>query len=323
MKARWYWLVVVLIGVAGVLLVDVTFEPDPEPLPTLIAAAEPLPTQPHPPSATIPPTNTPVVVPTFTPTPTPVPCLTPGRVTTSYFPSQTTGLNHAYHIYLPPCYGKDNRTYPTVYMFHGLGQSDNFWVIADMDKRADELIMAQEIPPLIIMMPNGNPLANITSGGDYSFEAVVVDDLIPYTEETYCAWPAPAGRAIGGLSRGGYWSLEIAFRNPHLFASVGGHSAALMDIAAPPDINPQYTGLNNALGNLRIYLDIGEEDAGLPEIQQLHEGMTKMSRTHTWVLNEGGHTVEYWSEHASDYLTWYSTPWSNQRRLYPTCSHTQ
>lgn len=320
MKFRWYGLVMFAVGLVALLLVDVTLEPEQEPLPTRALAADVLPTAL--PRATIPPTHTPVVVPTATPTPTPVPCLEPGRVTTSLFPSQTTGLNHAYHIYLPPCYGQDPYTYPTLYMFHGLGQSDNFWDIAGLDEAANAAILAQEIPPLIIVMPNGNPIANVTSGGAYSFEAQVIDDLIPYIEETYCAWPVPAGRAIGGLSRGGYWSLEIAFRNPHLFASVGGHSAALLDIAAPPDINPQYTGLNNPLSTLRIYLDMGEEDAGLPNMLQLHQGMNKISRTHTWVLNPGGHTVEYWSEHTTDYLTWYSDPWSTQRRHYPKCPPT-
>ncbi|MBX3058784.1 MAG: hypothetical protein KF770_20155, partial [Anaerolineae bacterium] len=130
-------------------------------------------------------------------------------------------------------------------------------------------------------------------------------------------WAEPAGRAIGGLSRGGYWSLEIAFRHPEMFVSVGGHSAALIDSYAGPDINPQYTGLSNDLGDLRIYLDIGDRDYLRPNTEQLHQDMTAQGIPHTWVLNEGAHEDSYWPQHLTDYLLWYAEPWPRERMDYP------
>lgn len=225
----------------------------------------------------------------------------------------------AYRIYLPPCFGEDGYTYPVLYMFHGNISTDSQWDDLGLDEAADELIRAGEIPPLIIVMPDGGYIANNSSGGPYSFEGVILNELMPHIEANYCAWPAPSGRALGGLSRGGYWSLEIAFRNASQFASVGAHSAALVDTHAGPDLNPQFTGLSNDLGNLRIYMDIGADDWFIANIRRLHEDMEIAGIPHTWVLNDGIHEDPYWSDHARDYLRWYSSGWIDERSAYPPC----
>jgi enterochelin esterase-like enzyme len=226
----------------------------------------------------------------------------------------------AYRIYLPPCYGLDGRVYPTLYLLPGNIHSDTIWDELGIDEAAENAILGQAIPPLLIVMPEGGQTANNTSGGPYSYEGVILNDLIPFIEATYCAWSEAAGRAIGGLSRGGYWALEIAFRHPAHFVSVGGHSAALLDIAAGPELNPQYTGLNNNLGSLRIYLDIGANDYVMANIRRLHEDMAAAGIPHTWVLNEGRHENAYWAAHIADYLTWYTTAWLGNRAEYPVCS---
>ncbi len=225
----------------------------------------------------------------------------------------------AYRLYFPPCYGLDGRVYPTLYMLPGNIHTDSIWDELGLDETAEALITAQAIPPLLLVMVDGGPLALNTSGGPASYEGMVLTELLPHIESRHCAWKEPAGRAIGGLSRGGYWALEIAFRHAGQFASVGGHSAALIDSFAGPDLNPQYTGLSNDLGSLRIYFDIGNQDPYLPQIQQLHQDMEAAGRPHTWQLNEGRHENEYWSGHTADYLAWYSAGWLQSRDMLPVC----
>lgn len=289
-------------------------------------AVAPLPFTPLPPATLIAaakPTGTavPTPKPTATVPPTPTPCAQPGRVETGTFPSFTAGPL-AYRIYLPPCYGVDGRTYPTLYLLPGNNHSEAIWDTLGVDEAAEAGIAAESWWPFLIVLPAGDHIANNTSGGPGSYESVIMNDLIPFVEQTYCAWSDPAGRAIGGLSRGGYWALEIAFRFPEQFASVGGHSAALLDQYAWPAVNPQYTGLSQNLGDLRIYLDIGANDYVINNIRRLHLDMETAVPPipHTWVLNEGGHEESYWQTHIPDYLGWYSEPWSMQRRDYPTCS---
>jgi enterochelin esterase-like enzyme len=246
-------------------------------------------------------------------------CTAPGRVIKGHFPSEIDGPERDYRIYLPPCYGEDDRTYPTLYLFHGGAHSDDHWDNLGIDETAGEMINEGTIPPMLIVMPYGGELANNSSGGNKSFEGLFVNELLPYIESTYCAWPEPDGRAVGGISRGGYWALEIAFRQPDQFRSAGGHSAALLDTDADSDMNPQETGLSNDLGDLRIYLDIGDQDWLINEISQLHDDMSLEGVPHVWHLNEGGHTDDYWSTNLGDYLDWYGQPWPAERDAYPIC----
>lgn len=279
-------------------------------------------------SAVIVPSTTPTPLPSATPRPSPsptavpTPCATPGQIVSGTYDSLVNGVSR-YRIYLPPCYGQDGLAYPTLYMLPGNIHTDSIWDDLGLDEEAESAINEKRMPPVLIVMADGGTLANYTSGGAGSYESLILDDLIPYVERTYCAWPEGAGRAIGGVSRGGYWALEIAFRHPELFASVGGHSAALVDNFAGPAINPEFTGLQNELGSLRIYFDIGADDWLINNVRRLHEEMEAAGIAHTWVLNEGRHEDAYWSAHVADYLAWYAAAWSMDQEMYPACDQPQ
>jgi enterochelin esterase-like enzyme len=275
----------------------------------------------------------PTVAPTWTVASSPQPTLTPsattaavcretGRVVQGRFPSALAPPNLAYRIYLPPCYGQDGRVYPVLYMLPGNVHDDAIWDQLGLDEVAEAGIQAGELPPLLLVMPTGGAIANQTSGGPYSYESVILDELRPFVESNYCAWPDPAGRAIGGLSRGGYWSLEIAFRNPALFASVGGHSAALVDTFAGPALNPIHTALTADLSSLRIYLDAGQRDWYLGQLQVLHNNLLAAGKEHAWVIQEGGHDEAYWALRVASYLAWYAEPWHLDRDQLPHCAQT-
>ncbi len=264
-------------------------------------------------------TFTPLPTATPTPTPTASPC-PPGQVQSGVFPSLLAGGESRYRIYLPPCYGLDGRRYPAVYLFAGNTQDESAWDTYGLDEAAEAAIRAGEIPPMLLVMADGGWLANTTSGGARSYEAHVLEALIPYIEANYCVWAEPAGRAIGGISRGGYWALEIAFRHPQLFVSVGGHSPALIDSHAGPEVNPQFTALSNDLGDLRIYIDIGADDYLLPSTLRLHEDMVAQGIAHTWMLNDGAHEDSYWPAHLAEYLRWYGEVWPSDRDQYPACA---
>jgi enterochelin esterase-like enzyme len=254
--------------------------------------------------------------------PTALPCNEPGQIVSGIFDSAIAGPQRNYRIYLPPCYGQQARLYPTLYLLHGNVRADWEWEEVGMLDSADKLIQSGAIPPLIIVMPDGRTISDNTSGGPYSYEAVIMNELIPHIEATYCAANHARLRAIGGISRGGYWALETAFLHPEAFASVGGHSAALYDLYAGSDINPQYTGIDNDLGTLRIYFDIGEDDYLRENIERLHEEMLVEGVPHVWQLNDGQHADPYWSEHVDEYLRWYTEPWQGLNLAVAACDAT-
>ena len=246
-------------------------------------------------------------------------CDSPGEIQPGSFPSEITGERVDYRIYLPPCYGEDNRTYPAIYLFHGSFHNESHWDNLGIREAAESLINAGELPPLLIIMPDGGEIAQVSSGGPSSFEGLVISDLARFIEANYCAWPESAGRAVGGLSRGGYWALEIAFQNPQNFISVGGHSAALLDESAGSKYDPFVAAERANVDDLRIYLDAGRSDYVMPQLLELHETLLEAGRDHQWVVNEGSHQDSYWAAHLDEYLKWYTVPWLTERSFYPVC----
>ena len=271
------------------------------------------------------PSSTPDPSPTWTPTasptlsPTPEYCQSEGQIITENFNSLIAGGTQSLRLYLPPCYGEDGNNYPALYMLHGSASTDSYWDDLGLDEAAEALILSGNAPPFVIVMPDGGWISQNSSGGPNSFEGLILNELIPFVENNYCVWPERQGRALGGVSRGAYWSLEIAFRNPSFFASAGAHSAALLDTFAGPNLNPQYTGISNDLGDLRIYMDTGDSDWYINQFRQLHIDMEDAGKPHTWIINEGTHEDSYWTVHQSEYLEWYTQPWSLDRESYSSC----
>ncbi|CUS05080.2 putative esterase family protein [Candidatus Promineifilum breve] len=277
-----------------------TTAPSPSP------SASPLPeSEEQPPGEASPPT--PAVTPSVIPLPTP--CAQPGRVEQGTLESAVAGEPMRYRVYLPPCYGVDDRFYPTLYMFGGNIHDDAIWDNLGLDEAAEAMITRGDIPPLLIVMPDNGWLANTTTSGPNSYEGFVLNELIPHIEATYRARAEADGRAVGGLSRGGYWSLMMAFRRPDLFQSVGAHSPALIDSHAGPAEDPRVTGTTNDLGDLRIWVDIGERDPYLIEALPLHEALTAAGVAHEWRVEPGTHEEAFWRARLEQYLMWYSGGW--------------
>lgn len=263
---------------------------------------------------------------TLSPPPTPIatrptaaPCATPGRVEAGELPSAVAGEPMRYRVYVPPCYGDDGRVYPTLYLFGGNVHDETFWDTLGIDEAAEAAINAGQLPPLLIVMPDNGWLANTTTSGPASYEGFVLNELIPHIESTTCAWPAREGRAVGGVSRGGYWSLMMAFRRPDLFRSVGAHSPALIDSFAGPAEDPRLTAASSPLGDLRVWIDFGERDPYLAIAQPLHEALTAAGVAHEWRVNPGSHENAYWAGHLNDYLLWYGAGFPADRAALPAC----
>lgn len=262
----------------------------------------------------------PIEAPYFATPPASTDCDGQGTVLNSRFPSEVAGRTRPYHVYLPPCYGQDGRVYPVIYLIHGSIQTDSHWLELGLARYADEGIAGGRYPAFIAIMPYSGLIGNVTSGGWKSIEGITVDYLLPYIDENYCTWSEAAGRSIGGISRGGYWALEIAFRHPELFNAVSGHSSHLRFQTDPPEYNPLATYATVDLSNMRIWLDRGEKDFLRPGQNQLHRSLDEAGIAHEYHINEGGHSDFYWAEHLAEYLDWHLALWPKDRESYPPCN---
>ena len=288
------------------------------------AAPTPLPSPTSPP--TLAPTATPL--PLLTLTPTAQPCAeTQGALREGMIASQVSGAALHYRLYLPPCYAASGRRYPLLVMLHGFVENsdqmnDNQWIRLGLTAAADQGYVSGALPPMVILMPNGLDAAY--GRDDSPFPKIVTTELLPEIDRQYCVWNDAAHQAIGGLSRGGFWALSIAFLNPGLFGKVGGHSPFVYDGDVPSQnpLNLLDTPLN--LKGLSIYIDYGGQDYAGDGARELVAKLKAHGVQPQVVANPvGTHAESYWSAHVVDYLTFYATGWPKDVSQFPACTMAQ
>ena len=213
----------------------------------------------------------------------------------------------SYRIYLPPCYDEmEDARYPVLYLIHGQNFNDDQWDRLGMDEIADTLIAAEEMSPLLIVMPRDRSWSQPTED---NFGKVVAEQLLPQIDQNYRTKPQRAYRAVGGLSRGAGWALHLGFPHWEQFGAIGMHSLPVFWTDLPQirtwlDAIP-YQSLP------RIYMDLGDRDR--PQISKsaiwFEELLTEKSIPHEWHLYPGYHEEAYWQEHLEEYLRWYTQNW--------------
>jgi enterochelin esterase-like enzyme len=293
------------------------------------------------PAPSLPPTETPILLPTVTPIvpPTAIPTGTPepiatvaqpvaaaakldsactettGQLRDGNFKSDVIGRRQHYFIYLPPCYDVNSEArYPVVYLLHGIPMNERHWLDEGVVEAADKLLESGELPPFILVMPHGdNGIYTDTSGGDKSFEGVLVNELIPAIDGRFRTLADPEHRAIGGISRGGVWALEVAFTHPELFSAVGGHSPALSVNRASATYDPMELAKSAPIDGLRIFLDAGDRDWTRAETQDLSKALAERYIPHTYTVGKGDHDYPYWASQVEAYLRFYGAAWKAEK----------
>jgi enterochelin esterase-like enzyme len=240
---------------------------------------------------------------------------TSGTVIDGMWRSEISRSDERYLLYLPPCYEYDLRQrYPTIYLLHGINSDDTFWESLGVFEKMDAGLRAGKYPPAVLVLADGNyELFLNTSGGPASYEAQIVEELIPIIEHLYHTGASSTMRAIGGISRGGVWSLEIGFRNPDLFSIVAGHSPCLHYNDAPFMLDPLKMNTYLSLKRQRIWLDAGDEDGCLPDTEDMHAMLDSIGASHAYNVWPGLHEASYWSAHLDDYLGFYTQEWNVNR----------
>ncbi|MBX3063838.1 MAG: CapA family protein [Anaerolineae bacterium] len=235
---------------------------------------------------------------------------TTGTVLKNTYKSKILRADMRYAIYLPPCYVQETRTYPTLYLMHGSNSDENHWLDLGIVEQLDQGISSGRLPAMIVVLPYGDWIANENRFDSLSWSNVFLSELMPHIEGRYRATGSKATRAIGGISRGGFWAFNIAWRYPELFNSVGGHSAFFSIDNAPWEYNPLFIVRQTdkeKLDTVRVWLDRGWNDYAYWGLDFLHKLMDERSIANQYtVYKTGEHNNDYWSSHVAEYLDFYA-----------------
>lgn len=172
-----------------------------------------------------------------------LPSLAQGRlpqVQDRHVASKALGRTTTFRVYLPAGYARSQRRYPVLYLLHGaFGDFKNWDTLTRLRRHAAGL-------PWIIVMPDAGDSwytnSATTPGG--RFEDYIAHDLISEVDARYRTVAGREGRAIAGLSMGGYGAMKFALRYPQLFSVAGSFSGAF---DGPLDLDRRRADLRDAL----------------------------------------------------------------------------
>jgi len=238
-----------------------------------------------------------------------------GRVETVRFQSKIVGASLPYKAILPADYNTATTTrYPVLYLLHGLTGHYSDWV-----SRSNVADYARQYR-IIVVTPEGNDSWYIDK-----YESYILEELIPDVQQRYRTIEARYGRAIAGLSMGGYGAIKFGLKSPQTFAFAGSMSGAFgvtrftekdvpqlwhasLKLFGPLDSETRKTNdlfeIVNGLPPARInslpffYFDCGTEDA--PYIFTSNRDLAKLmfdkKISHEFRELPGDHSWAYWDQ---------------------------
>ena len=239
--------------------------------------------------------------------------------------SKILKMERKFAVYLPPDYETSSRSYPVLYLLHGLGDDQTGWIqYGEVKKIADNSIKNGDATPMIIVMPDANTgrvgYFNIPSQR-WMYEDFFFEELMPYVESKYRIKSGKRFRAISGLSMGGGGTLTYALHRPDLFSAAAPLSAGTgsTDVEESLERIKRYgieftrEEMKNLLENnhplnlikkmklsdinsIRWYIDCGDDDYLFEDNSLLHIAFSKKGIKHEYRVRDGAHNWTYWRE---------------------------
>ena len=248
-----------------------------------------------------------------------------GRVECGSLSSHYVPRPVAYCALLPPSYdAQPTRKFPVLYFLHGLGGDQSFLVVSGGWSIIEDAQEQKKIAEFVVITPQADSTFYINSkDGRVKYEDFFIRDFIPQLEKHFRLLGTRSGRAIGGVSMGGYGALRFAFKYPQMFDAVVVHMPALLQqlprgsgqagltpylgSAFGRPLDETYWKLNTPfvfartanLRGLKIYFDCGDQDdfgfdGGTRALDKL---LTERHIPHESHIYPGAHNWQFVAQH--------------------------
>ena len=245
--------------------------------------------------------------------------------------SKLLGRPIEYSILYPVNYqraGNAEKKFPVLYLLHGLSGHHTNWI-----ERTRVALYATHYDLFIVMVEGENGwYTDSASNPSEKFESYILQELMPEVEKRFRVSSAREGRAIAGLSMGGYGSLKFGFKYPDKFAMVGSMSGALgaaswtdaelkdfefIRQSLQKTFGPRDSKVRaeNDLAKLTqeisvagvktlpaIYLDCGTEDTLFPTNRAYADLLVQRKIPHEFRELPGAHNWQYWDQQIAEIL---------------------
>jgi len=227
-------------------------------------------------------------------------------------------------IYLPPGYDKGNKKYPVLYMHDGqnlFSDATSFSGEWGVDETLEELISQKKIPKMIVVgiensqyrMSEYAPffihyLQYEIDGEAQEYGKFLVETLKPYIDKKYRTKPGRKTTALAGSSMGGLVSTFLGIKYQEVFSKVGALSSSF---GVCRDEMIEFIKQNPKKHPMRIWMDIGSEEAGYMELNEnqipvkialIEAGWIEGKEVKFKVFEGAKHNESYWRERFDEAL---------------------
>lgn len=245
-------------------------------------------------------------------------------VDTIAIPSKVMNRNYKAVVVLPASYSTNSKTYPVLYLLHGGYGHFSDWITKTPDKSLIQRLADQY--NFIVVMPEGEIFSyyldsKVAKGSQ--FETYITKEVVEKIDNSYRTIKDKKGRAITGLSMGGYGALYLSARHPELFCAAGSMSGALNpdmeawklpadiainirkafeDILGSIETYPQRYADASVINmadkikadSLQIIFDDGVDDFLIEANRELHRRLVFNGTPLDYSERPGSHTWDYW-----------------------------
>jgi enterochelin esterase-like enzyme len=242
-----------------------------------------------------------------------------GTITSGSFASAAGRLG--YDVYLPPGYADSSLRYPVVYYLHGLPAGSGAFHTFRYVVRAVE----RDALPVILVAPQAATDSDrdpeyLDSGAGNDWETAIAVQLPGVVDSHYRTIADRTGRALVGVSAGGYGAMLLGLHHLGLYAAIESWSGYFhpTDPTGKKALDLGSTAANrhasahSFVRSLRrtfarrptfFAFYVGAQDSRfLAENLQLHRELTAAKVPHVFELYGGGHSQSLWLRHATPWL---------------------
>jgi len=202
-----------------------------------------------------------------------------------------------------------------------MGGDEEAWInLGRTSQILDNLIAQGKAKPMLVVMPNGNivqeaapgesslgfykPTMQLPNTMDGRYEETF-KDIISFVESNYNVITSKSGRAIAGLSMGGYHSLHISRYYPNTFDYIGLFSAAILPdskVTSKVYENFDATLKQQMTNGYRLYwIGIGKTDFLFKYNEEFRKKLDSIKMPYEYRESEGGHTWTNWRVYLSEF----------------------
>lgn len=238
-----------------------------------------------------------------------------------------------YSIILPEDYYTSKKSYPVVYLLHGLGDNESSWLeYGQVSRIVDAAVKNKEIIPMIYVMPAGYRNYYVNDyAGKFRYEDMFIKEFVPFIDKQYRTIADKNHRATLGYSMGGFGALVLPLRNPDVFTvsvplSISVRTDAQYMTEDASGWDDQWGRLFGAVGTtgaerltdyykqhspfhifakddvskltgLKIFIDNGDDEGTLCRSnEELHMLLRDRNFPHEFRVRDGGHSFTYWRD---------------------------